>query len=1631
MNNPYVGLRPFDESEQDRFFGRDQDRRIFVDLLLANRLTLLFAGSGVGKSSLLRAAVLPQLTDPARENLDAVYCNSWAGNPLTSIRGAALEALIKARRLPEAARQELAELPLPRFFEICGHVSRCPLVLVLDQFEEFFYYHREGKDFPTIREQLVRLILDEALPLSVVIAMREDFALSLNAFKPDLPTVLFNNFYRLERLPLAAAREAIERPLEQVGYGYEPELLDQLLKDLATRDRDRRVRGALTEDVLTVEPPYLQIICEQLFELDRGDPEKKLRLSTYRAHGEAQGLRTQYTEGKLNALSYPQKRIASGCISHLVAHRGTKVAHTAATLAKVIVADEAATLLVLGELEKARLLRKYAQEDDLWFELYHDMFSESLGSWNDDFRARERLKRTLTRIGGVILGGVLLFSAQNIYVNMTSYHLRLSDTGRDDQLELWRGKDSALDPFNFHRFEGELGISRSQLEVGSIQARTSLDKREDAYTAAIGMQRAQERIQALAQHGNQRHLLNQIVAILSNTKGDSQNFSSILSLNSSVIINFFAHMYNRNSDMHRNSFYGTSYSNTVETGLISYLNDDKNKAAVNKGYSAAIIRLFGAWRTQRAIPSLLDILVKGRPDEQDEASKALIEISTENATRTHELIEKIIQLVHTEKGNRTIDTLIALAKNSSNKEQQQLGRSLSELLRKESSPTKRIRLLVALGDLRCGDVQVILNLLKDSNERVAIQAATTLSKLPGRNTRVLAAIEEFTKNHNLSKAGLQGEHLLAFQGDLKALRRVVFRYQNHSLDFQPWKCANEELSIYLHLDPKKIISLIKPLHEKLQENVLSCLPESPTPVLFSILLNANTDYKLKTIAVRLLKWTEGSAISDLLLKLAETASTSEPLRAAALDALVIHGPAGREETKQQHFLAVLLKLMRSNMTEQVRLLAMDAYVRWAARSKMQILVTFLDDREPEIRRRALSYIHQTMDRQTVNKFKQKLFAQEEKINEELLSALYQLDESYANRALDRVLQTPSTAVNDLDEIRRISLANPGHITPSLIFKAARSKESLIRDYAIEYINSTGIYENENPLSIYMDIEERANWASNNQGWSKLFDYIKWLPIPSAAEGMKMWLEQSSLDIPVASEFILSTSEPQIAQRILDIRSAYPYPYPRERIEASICSMGGTKLGAQALDAIGCLDYEGLDEDSLISLLEQADNARSNRLNSLLLKRLRALTDYSFSFVQKSFDLFNKKGGPIAREVFTISIQRDLGMGMSLTDWKSFMDVILREKSRPNAISLDFRDNRKEEFTHQRFIDACDIFQDQTDRFQFLTDAQRIRLANEVGSHRLFCSRNILPVLAHDPSPLVRAAAAANLWTMQIKQADVLPTLYSLLSKDEKSGAVRLAAAKSLEKLAAPESVPVIDAALKSDTPPLIVCLHLLRALGKINTPEATMAILDAINQNENVLGIYGYRVIGEMKTNDKNRELLKILISRLSHLKGQVFQILYSPSLPKANSRNSLEPPSSYLIYELAHTIVRLLDIKNIASITPYLAHQLADVREATALALARRRDVGLLELLATTWAETHDPLERHAAFRAIDLGLRVLDRYGNDEDLAKLRVFQSRMNGEDPTTNAVLDRVNYTITELADRLEEEHGQAGAAAPQN
>lgn len=433
---PYLGLRPYQEVDQHNFYGRDADCEILVDKLLANRLTLLFAASGVGKSSLLNAAVLPRLKDPLGENLSVVYHNDWVQKPLALLHTAIREAVPAAKEAP--ADHTLAEL-----LSFCTLFTRHPFVVVLDQFEEFFRYQRGKDDFDLIIQQITALVINPDIPVSIVISMREDFALELNAFKPKLPILLFENFYRLERMKQAAARDAIVRPAELFGYSYEPALLERLIHDLSSHSRQqiRLPHLSNTKDDEYVEPAYLQIVCSYLWELNKNDPERCIRLASYKKSGGSNGIVQRFLDDVQESFSIAEKGLASKAFDYLVAQGGVKMAYPAHVLAKILNVEEAKLTRVLDKLanEKIRILRSQPREGVIWYELYHDMFSPSIERWNTNWKS-ERFKRLRLIVGSLtilVFAGVAFLVESFIWTQLNNFPLEELFARQKHQLMQW------------------------------------------------------------------------------------------------------------------------------------------------------------------------------------------------------------------------------------------------------------------------------------------------------------------------------------------------------------------------------------------------------------------------------------------------------------------------------------------------------------------------------------------------------------------------------------------------------------------------------------------------------------------------------------------------------------------------------------------------------------------------------------------------------------------------------------------------------------------------------------------------------------------------------------------------------------------------------------------------------------------------------------------------------------------------------------------------------------------------------------------------------------------------------------------------------------------------------------------
>lgn len=478
-NSPYPGLRPYREDEQNSFFGRDIETRVLIDKILVHRLTLLFAATGVGKSSMLQAAVMPHLKAPLGENLDVVYYIDWVSPPLEGLKQAVRQALQQSGSWrPEITYTPPADEKLSDFFSFCTLFVRQPLVVVLDQFEEFFRYQRGGEAFQPFLEQLTNVITASQLPVHVVFSMREDFALELNAFKPYMPLSLFDNFYRLEKLDKAGAKAAILTPLQAIGYQYEPALLEKLLNDLLSRDLDREGNNPLGCVTESVEPPYLQIVCSQLWAREHHSPDKTLHLSTYQAAGGAVGLVQNYIHNTLNGFAEREKYLASRAFDHLISRHGAKMPYTPEDLAEAIGANTHKLQAVLEKLAKVRILRSQQREDKIWYELYHDMFAGSIEGWNS--KQREKIHRhKLLIFMASILGSVGIITVGAIWsINKFNSHFRLGAVD-NSRIEVYGGRYGWPDPFNQQKYIYETKFKRQEIELDKrFEARSIQDKNQ-------------------------------------------------------------------------------------------------------------------------------------------------------------------------------------------------------------------------------------------------------------------------------------------------------------------------------------------------------------------------------------------------------------------------------------------------------------------------------------------------------------------------------------------------------------------------------------------------------------------------------------------------------------------------------------------------------------------------------------------------------------------------------------------------------------------------------------------------------------------------------------------------------------------------------------------------------------------------------------------------------------------------------------------------------------------------------------------------------------------------------------------------------------------------------------------------
>ncbi len=236
---PFIGLRPFDEADARCFHGRDEQVDELLRRLVRQRFLAVIGTSGSGKSSLVRAGLIPALKCGYLFDVGSrwkVAVMRPGGDPF----GALADELNKERVLgPRPGRSET----LGRSSRGCIESVRPDLgekeslLLVVDQFEEIFRFRRET-EAPGANQRsdaFVKLLLasveQEEVPIYVVLTMRSDYLGDCAVFH-GLPEALNGAQYLVPVLTRAQLQEVIEAPVASVGSQIAPELVQHVLNDV-------------------------------------------------------------------------------------------------------------------------------------------------------------------------------------------------------------------------------------------------------------------------------------------------------------------------------------------------------------------------------------------------------------------------------------------------------------------------------------------------------------------------------------------------------------------------------------------------------------------------------------------------------------------------------------------------------------------------------------------------------------------------------------------------------------------------------------------------------------------------------------------------------------------------------------------------------------------------------------------------------------------------------------------------------------------------------------------------------------------------------------------------------------------------------------------------------------------------------------------------------------------------------------------------------------------------------------------------------------------------------------------------------------------------------------------------------
>ncbi|MBD0256824.1 MAG: toll/interleukin-1 receptor domain-containing protein, partial [Cytophagales bacterium] len=305
---PYRGLRFFREEDAPFFFGRDAFTGRLRDAVVKHALIVVVGASGSGKSSVVRAGLLPHLRKPGTDRTWDVGTMVPGDRPLQNMAAVfapllepglteafLFEEISKWTELLESGKAHLSDL-VERALQKQQGTNR--FLLVVDQWEELYA--------PSQNERLRQKFFDEILTatsatnLSVILTVRGDFYHHLINDRSFADQLVDGAVVPISRMTSKELAQIIELPANKVGLQFQPGLVGRILDQVQERPESLSL---------------LEFMLEELWKKRQG---QWLTHEAYEQLGELEGAIANHAKDVIATLSRQQREIAKRIFLQLV-----------------------------------------------------------------------------------------------------------------------------------------------------------------------------------------------------------------------------------------------------------------------------------------------------------------------------------------------------------------------------------------------------------------------------------------------------------------------------------------------------------------------------------------------------------------------------------------------------------------------------------------------------------------------------------------------------------------------------------------------------------------------------------------------------------------------------------------------------------------------------------------------------------------------------------------------------------------------------------------------------------------------------------------------------------------------------------------------------------------------------------------------------------------------------------------------------------------------------------------------------------------------------------------------------------------------------------------------------------------